>query len=448
MGDMIRCGRCGSHHYRNDHCPDDERKNMSIDFDQLTEPIQQSTAIARFNQNTAVAAYSKFNDQILSVESYAELKVAVDGIAKVEEAHKAVKRLSAEIEKTRVVLKDPSLEYGRTVDSIAKQLKTKVDAIEVRLASERKVYEAAALAEKKKKETERMAVIQLRIDHCHSISIVFCLDDLQAMTDDDFAWWFSCREKESIERKARIAEEAKIAAEFAEQQQKDREEQAAKMQADLEESQRQKAEELRIRAEELEAQRKADEIVRMQRQAELDLREERAKELLEQQRAEQQAMFDEQEVERKAAALVREQEIEEQRKAAQVIAEKEKAENIAIHKKLEADRQALLKEREELQRQKYAAEVAEELKQREHVRQVQEREAEMAAQDMAAEIKRREEQAAPELEKMARVMTDAKQVMADCLKDLGVPWWSTELLNRFHDLGNDMIDFIHDGESN
>jgi len=432
---------------------------MSIDFDQLTEPIQQSTAIARFNQNIAVAAYSKFNDQIASVESYAELTVAEDGIAKVEEAHKAVKRLSAEIEKTRVVLKDPSLEYGRTVDSIAKQLKTKVDAIEVRLASERKVYEAAALAEKKKKETERMAVVQSRIDHCHSISIVFCLDDLQAMTDDDFAWWFSCREKESIERKARIAEEAKIAAEFAEQQQKDREEQAAKMQADLEESQRQKAEELRIRAEELEAQRKADDVARMrqraadeaiqlQRQAELDLREQRAKELLEQQRAEQQAMFDEQEVERKAAALVREQEIEEQRKAAQVIAEKEKAENIAIHNKLEADRQALLKEREELQRQKDAEEVAWLMEHREHVRQVQEREAEMAAQDMAAEIKRREEQAAPELEKLASVMADARRVIEDRLKDLGVPWWGPELIGKMHDMLGEMKDFVREGESN
>ena len=77
----------------------------------------------------AVQELSTFNDMISAVLHYGELTVAVDGIGKVEEAHKAVKKLNSSIEKKRVELKADALKYGKTVDSIAKQLSEKVDGI-------------------------------------------------------------------------------------------------------------------------------------------------------------------------------------------------------------------------------------------------------------------------------------------------------------------------------
>ena len=33
MGNMIRCGKCGSQHYRNDPCPDDKPRKRMFKFD-------------------------------------------------------------------------------------------------------------------------------------------------------------------------------------------------------------------------------------------------------------------------------------------------------------------------------------------------------------------------------------------------------------------------------
>jgi hypothetical protein len=202
----------------------------------------------------AVEELSTFNGLIETVLPYAELTVAEDGIGKVEEAHKAVKKLNANIEKTRKELKAGALEYGRTVDSIAKQLTEKVESVESKLKAERDAYDAIEKAEKAKKEAAKQAAKQARINEMVAAGIA--IDWVAAeLPDEEWMWWFSKAKKQAAEVAERIAEEKRIAEEFAEKQRKEREELAAKM---AEESKRQ-AEELRIRAAEMEKQRLADE---------------------------------------------------------------------------------------------------------------------------------------------------------------------------------------------
>lgn len=204
----------------------------------------------------AVEELSAFNDLIATVIPYGELTVAEDGIGKVEEAHKAVKRLHADIEKKREELKEDSLKYGRTVDSIATQLKSKVKEVEAKLKAERDAHDAVEKAEKAAKEAAKQAAKQARINEMVANGIT--IDWVAAeMPEEEWMWWLSKAKKEA----AAIAEEKRIAEEFEAKQRKEREELAAKLQAEHEAETKRQAEELRIRAAEIEKQRLADEAV-------------------------------------------------------------------------------------------------------------------------------------------------------------------------------------------
>ena len=204
----------------------------------------------------AVEELSTFNDLIATVIPYGELTVAEDGIGKVEEAHKAVKRLHADIEKKREELKEDSLKYGRTVDSIATQLKSKVKEVEAKLKAERDAHDAVEKAEKAAKEAAKQAAKQARINEMVANGIT--IDWVAAeMPEEEWMWWLSKAKKEA----AAIAEEKRIAEEFEAKQRKEREELAAKLQAEHEAETKRQAEELRIRAAEIEKQRLADEAV-------------------------------------------------------------------------------------------------------------------------------------------------------------------------------------------
>ena len=177
----------------------------------------------------AVQELSTFNSLIETVIPYGDLTVADDGIGKVEEAHKAVKRLSASIEKKRKELKADALEYGRTVDSIAKQLTEKVDGVESKLKAEREAFDAVEKAEKAAKEAAKMAEKQARINDMVANGIA--LDWVAAeLPEEEWMWWLSKAKKEA----AAIVEEKRIAEEFAAKQRKEREELAAKMRAEQE----------------------------------------------------------------------------------------------------------------------------------------------------------------------------------------------------------------------
>ena len=204
----------------------------------------------------AVEELSTFNELIATVIPYGELTVAEDGIGKVEEAHKAVKRLHADIEKKREELKEDSLKYGRTVDSIATQLKSKVKEVEAKLKAERDAHDAVEKAEKAAKEAAKQAAKQARINEMVANGIT--IDWVAAeMPEEEWMWWLSKAKKEA----AVIAEEKRIAREFEEQQRKEREELAEKMRLEHEAETKRQAEELRIRAAEIEKQRLADEAV-------------------------------------------------------------------------------------------------------------------------------------------------------------------------------------------
>ena len=204
----------------------------------------------------AVEELSTFNDLISAVIPYGELTVAEDGIGKVEEAHKAVKRLHADIEKKREDLKRAAIDYGKTVDSIATQLKTKVKEVEAKLKTERDAFDAIEKAAKAAKEAEKVAAKQARINDMVANGIA--IDWVAAeMPDEDWMFWFANAKRQA----AAIAEEKRIAEEFEAKQRKEREELAAKLQAEHEAETKRQAEELRIRAAEIERQRLADEAV-------------------------------------------------------------------------------------------------------------------------------------------------------------------------------------------
>ena len=201
----------------------------------------------------AVGELTEFNEMIQVVIPYGQLTVAEDGIGKVEEAHKAVKRLNSNIEKKRKELKSGALEYGRAVDSIAKRLSEQVDAIEVKLKSERDAFDAIEKAEKLAKEAEIAAKKQGRVNEMVAAGIALDWAAVE-LSDEEWMWWVS----KSKSQVAVLLEEKLKAEAFAEQQRKEREELAAKIQADADHERKLQAEELRIRAEEMEIQRVQD----------------------------------------------------------------------------------------------------------------------------------------------------------------------------------------------
>ena len=205
----------------------------------------------------AVGELTEFNEMIAVVIPYGELTVMFDGIGKVEEAHKAVKRLNSNIEKKRKELKSGALEYGRAVDSIAKQLSEQVDAIEVKLKAERDAFDAIEKAEKLAKEAEIAAKKQGRVNEMVAAGIALDWAAVE-LSDEEWMWWFSAAKKEAKERRER-AEAGRLESQlFAEQQRNERDELAAKMQAEADHERKLQAEELRIRAEEMEIQRVQD----------------------------------------------------------------------------------------------------------------------------------------------------------------------------------------------
>lgn len=204
----------------------------------------------------AVQELSTFNAMIEQVLPYGLLTVAEAGIGQVEEAHKAVKKLHAAIETKREDLKRAAIDYGKIVDSIATQLKSKVKEVEAKLKAERDAYDAVEKAAKAAKEAEKVAKKQARINDmvANGIGIDWVAAE---MPDEDWMFWLANAKRQA----AAIAEEKRIAEEFEAKQRKECEELAAKLQAEHEAETKRQAEELRIRAAEIEKQRLADEAV-------------------------------------------------------------------------------------------------------------------------------------------------------------------------------------------
>jgi hypothetical protein len=196
----------------------------------------------------AVDALASFEPMIEMLLSYADLTVADDGIGKVEEAHKAVKRLRVDLDKKRKELNEGALSYQRTVNTTAKRLTEKIGAVESRLSAERENYDAEKLKEKQAKEAAKDAVLNERVARLSGAGIVVTdLAALDSMANDEFEFYLA--------KEYRIAGEAKA--------------ESDRLEALRQEEMKRQAEELRVRAEEIERQRLADEAVMAEERARL-----------------------------------------------------------------------------------------------------------------------------------------------------------------------------------
>lgn len=374
----------------------------TIDHSGIYEQEEQMQTQELTMTGRAVQELSTFNSLIETVIPYGDLTVADDGIGKVEEAHKAVKRLSASIEKKRKELKADALEYGRTVDSIAKQLTEKVDGVESKLKAERDAFDAVEKAEKAAKEAAKMAAKQARINEMVANGIA--LDWVAAeLPEEEWMWWLSKAKKDA----AAIIEEKRIAEEFAAKQRKEREELAAKM-----------------RAEESAVQKTQNRITRMEALGVAIGSAERVGQLSDEQfehdyRIAKKAVDDrrdaeEKEMKRQAEELrIRAAEIEKQRLADEaVMAEQRKA--------MEAEKAELFRQQQELRKAAEAKDKAE-------------REAEKLA---------RLEALKPEIEKAETlaqsIITDAQ----DSLIRLGNPEWAGDAMHAIRNCGAAIISLV------
>lgn len=189
----------------------------------------------------AVDALKSFEPMVAMVLQYGDLTVEADGIGKVEEAHKALKRLRIDVDDKRSELNAPALEYQRTVNATAKQLIAQITTAEEKLKAQRDAHEFKKNEEKRAKEAEKAAALNERVSRLSSAGIVVSdLAALASMAPDEFEFYFA--------REARIASEAKAEAERLE----------AAHQAEL----RRQAEELRVRAEEMAAERQRQDAER------------------------------------------------------------------------------------------------------------------------------------------------------------------------------------------
>ena len=191
----------------------------------------------------ALIALQSFEPMVDQVLSYANLTVAEDGIGKVEEAHKAVKRLRIDLDKKRKELNEGALSYQRTVNDTAKKLTARISAVESRLEGERETFEEAKRKEKAAKDAEKAAVLNERVKRLTEAGVVVSdLAAVGAMDATDFEFYFA--------RESRIAEEAKAelkrqADELALRQQElkaEQERQAAQLKAEREAMEAERAE--------------------------------------------------------------------------------------------------------------------------------------------------------------------------------------------------------------
>ena len=349
----------------------------------------------------AVDALASFEPMIEMLLSYADLTVADDGIGKVEEAHKAVKRLRVDLDKKRKELNEGALSYQRTVNATAKSLTEKIGAVESRLSAERENYDAGKLREKQAKEAAKAATLNERVARMSGAGIVVSdLAALGSMANDEFEFFFAKESRIVAEAKAESELQQKITIRTARmealgvacpspeqigtlsdaqfehdyviaKQLIDRSNAALK--AEQEAEAKRQAEELRVRAEEIERQRLADEAVMVEERARL--------------------------------------------KAEREAAEVKQAEE---RKVMEADRAEMRRQQEEIAKQQAELRAKAEAEAKEERRKAAE-----------AEQTRREAAAAPELEKLEVVLKAMKNAGSRALSDCGVPRWSGEIAEHF-----------------
>lgn len=191
----------------------------------------------------ALAEFDEPKQAIAMVKSYGTLTLADDGIGKVEQAHKQVKRLRIDIDSRRKSLNEGALTYQRTINAEAKRLTEEIEPIETALSGQRKIHDEIVLKQQQEKHAAKRKVLTDRIERLAQAGcIAGDVAAIEQMTDDEFQLHFL-----SEQRKAEmIREEQEAARKLAEDNEIER----------LAEIKRQ-SEEIRIRQAELAAERAA-----------------------------------------------------------------------------------------------------------------------------------------------------------------------------------------------
>lgn len=196
----------------------------------------------------ALIALQSFEPMVDQVLSYANLTVAEDGIGKVEEAHKAVKRLRIDLDKKRKELNEGALSYQRTVNATAKSLTERIGKVESRLEGERETYEEAKRKEKAAKEAEKAAVLNERVKRLTEAGVVVSdLAAIGAMDATDFEFYFARESRLAAEAKEELKRQADELALRQEELRIERQQQDAQRAAEIEK--------IRIEREAMEAER-------------------------------------------------------------------------------------------------------------------------------------------------------------------------------------------------
>ena len=215
--------------------------------------------------------------------------------------HKAFVKARNQIEKTRKTLKAPALEYGKKVDSIAKEYKSKIELTEQKLQIQRKLVEdnearkqrEAEEAEELRVETIKNKILafkNLPLNHFNSDSEALkkALESINAPTDEEYQEFISeARETQQVTiMQLQEMHKNKVLAEKAEELEAEREAEAKRLKDEQDAK-------LAKEREELEAQQR-------------EFREK--KEAFEKQQREQQEVIDRQKAEIEAEELRKKQE--------------------------------------------------------------------------------------------------------------------------------------------
>jgi len=204
---------------------------------------------------TALAHFREPEAAIASVKEYGEFTVAKDGIGKVSEARKQLKRLRIDIEKRRKELNEGALTYQRTVNAEAKRLTALVEPIESKLSAEEDSYEEQKRKEREAKEAEKRAALTARLNRLGQSGVaVTDVAAVEAMDDASFEFFLLSESRKAEERRQEADRQRLEAEEFLAQQRREREELAAKM----------AAERAQIEAERAELRRQQEEMQREQ----------------------------------------------------------------------------------------------------------------------------------------------------------------------------------------
>lgn len=188
-------------------------------------------------------ALSTFDDSrraIAAVQSYGEFTVAEDGIGRVTEARKAVKRLRIDIDKRRKELNEGALKYQRSINEEAKRLIAEIEPIEGKLSAEEENYEAEKARQKQAEERAKQEKLQSRLDR---LALAGCpvanIASVQQM-DDEFFEHYLRNEAVKVEHarleQQRQAEELRIARERLEAERealRKQQEEVAQQQAEI-----------------------------------------------------------------------------------------------------------------------------------------------------------------------------------------------------------------------